>query len=73
MEPHAAKPEREQQRPVLDVIRTTAPFAYCDACLALRCHLSLTAIEREPDTQLVRRPRACDGCGRTQELSAPRE
>jgi hypothetical protein len=46
------------------------------ACLAPRCHIGLTeltVILGELDPQLVRRRRACYGCGRTLELSALRE
>jgi hypothetical protein len=77
MDPHAAAAGREnQRRQGLDGIRTPTPFAYCDACLALRCHVGLaelTAILHELDALLMRRRRACYGCGRTLELSALRE
>jgi hypothetical protein len=65
------------RRHVLAVIRTAAPFAYCDACLALRCNAApaeLTAILRElstaPQAPLARTRRVCYGCGRALELCA---
>jgi hypothetical protein len=64
----------------LALIRTSAPFAYCDACLALRLSCSLAELTvalaellGETDTALVRRRRACYGCGRTLELGAMRD
>jgi len=65
---------------VLALIRTSAPFAYCDACLALRLARSLAEMAAvlaelvgEAEPVLARRRRACYGCGRTLELSALRE
>jgi hypothetical protein len=65
------------RRRALAFIRTSAPFAYCDACLALRlgCSLAdmalvLTTLLGETDAALTRRRRACYGCGRTLELGA---
>jgi hypothetical protein len=56
-------------------IRKNGPYAYCDACLALRLQASLSellaalATLREDD-EFERRRRACYGCGRTLELTA---
>jgi hypothetical protein len=59
------------------LIRKTFPFAYCDACLALRCAASLeeiaAALAPLNGEVLVRTRRACYGCGRTLELSALRD
>lgn len=64
----------------LALIRTSAPFAYCDACLALRlgCSLAemtvvLAELLGETEAVLARTRRACYGCGRTVELGALRE
>ena len=61
----------------LAFIRKAAPFAYCDACLALRLDASLTdvasALERltkDSAGELERRLRVCYGCGRTLQLVA---
>jgi hypothetical protein len=61
-------------------MRTSAPFACCDACLALRLGSSLAetaavlaGLIDEADTILARRRRACYGCGGTVELSAMRD
>ena len=63
------------RRHVLAVIRTAAPFAYCDACLGLRCNAApaeLAAVLRElttgPQAPLARPRRVCYGCGRALEL-----
>ena len=65
------------RRRTLASIRTSAPFAYCDACLALRLGSSLAemaaALAGEAEAVLARTRRACYGCGRTVELSALRE
>ena len=68
------------RRRTLAFMRTSAPFAYCDACLALRLGSSLAEMAAvlaglldEADTILARRRRACYGCGRTVELSAMRD
>jgi hypothetical protein len=67
-------------RRVLAFIRSVAPFAYCDACLALRLDIGLgqmTALLAELSgdngATLDRVRRACYGCSRTLELSALRE
>ena len=67
------------RRRVLVFIRKAAPFAYCDACLALRCDASLADTVRAlaeltgDDAVLARSRRACHGCGRTLEISALRD
>jgi hypothetical protein len=68
------------RRRVLAFIRNAAPFAYCDACLALRLDTGLAemvAVLAElggsDDAVLGRVRRACYGCGRTLELSALRD
>lgn len=66
------------RRRTLAFIRKVAPFAYCDACLALRLDTSLAEMaaalgELTADAVLERTRRACYGCGRTLELSALRE
>ena len=65
------------RRHVLAVVRTAAPFAYCDACLALRCTAApaeLAAALRElstgPEAPVVRTRRVCYGCGRALDLCA---
>jgi hypothetical protein len=69
----------ELRRRALAVIRKTAPFAYCNACLALRLECSLAEMAATlaeltaGDAVLVRARRACYGCGRTLELSALRD
>jgi hypothetical protein len=60
---------------VLAFIRKAAPYAYCDACLALRLDTSLGEIVAAlaaltEDGECERRRRACYGCGRTLELTA---
>jgi hypothetical protein len=60
---------------VLAFIRNVAPFAYCDACLALRLDASLgdlaAALAALTDGgECERRRRACYGCGRTLELAS---
>jgi len=67
------------RRRALAYIRKTAPFAYCDACLALRLEASLTEmaaalakLTTNGDAVLARR-RSCYGCGRVLELAALRE
>lgn len=60
---------------ILAFVRTVAPFAYCDACLALRVGTSLSEMiaaltELRDDAVLERRRRACYGCGRTLEISS---
>lgn len=67
------------RRRVLVFIREAAPFAYCDACLALRCDASLADTVRAladlagGDAVLARTRRACYGCARTLEISALRD
>jgi hypothetical protein len=68
------------RRRALAYIRKTAPFAYCDACLALRLEASLTEmaaalakLTTNGDSVLARRRRSCYGCGRVLELAALRE
>lgn len=68
------------RRRALAYIRKTAPFAYCDACLALRLEASLTEmaaalaeLATNGDAVLARRRRSCYGCGRVLELAALRE
>ncbi|HEY2993622.1 MAG TPA: hypothetical protein VGM22_12450, partial [Methylomirabilota bacterium] len=61
---------------VLAFIRKVAPFAYCDACLALRLDAALQEITAVlsaliADGECERRRRACYGCGRTLELTVP--
>jgi hypothetical protein len=65
---------------VVAFIRKAAPFAYCDACLALRLESSLAdmaAVLAElvagRDAVLTRTRRVCYGCGRTLEIGALRE
>jgi hypothetical protein len=61
----------------LAFIRKAAPFAYCDACLALRLEASLMEIAEvlarltvDGGRELERRLRACYGCGRTVQITA---
>jgi hypothetical protein len=67
------------RRRVLVFIRTAAPFAYCNACLALGCDASLAetghvlAELTGDDAVLARTRRACYGCSRTLEISALRD
>jgi hypothetical protein len=64
----------------LAFIHKVAPFAYCDACLALRLEASLAemaavmaGLTGEGDAPLARTRRACYGCGRVLEIGAPSE
>jgi hypothetical protein len=67
------------RRRVLLFIRKAAPFAYCNACLALRCDASLAemmwALDELTgnDEVLTRIRRVCYGCTRTLEISALRD
>ena len=66
------------RRRVLAFMRKVAPFAYCDACLALRLEVSLAEVTAAlaslaADAAVERTRRACYGCGRMLELSALRE
>jgi hypothetical protein len=76
----AAGGSGDVERRVLAFIRSVAPFAYCDACLALRLDVGLdqmttllAELSRDDGTPLDRVRRACYGCGRTRDLSALRE
>jgi hypothetical protein len=60
---------------VLTFIRKAAPFAYCDACLALRVDAALSEAVSVlaalvADGECDRRRRVCYGCGRTLEIAA---
>jgi hypothetical protein len=60
---------------VLAFIRQAAPFAYCDACLALRVEAALGEAAAVlaglvADGECDRRRRACYGCRRTLEIAA---
>ena len=60
---------------VLAFIRKAAPYAYCDACLALRLDSSPAEIAAAlaalaVDGECERRRRVCYGCRRTLELTA---
>jgi hypothetical protein len=72
-------PARDDLRSrALAFIRKVLPFAYCDACLALRLEASLSEMTAVlttlvADGEYERRRRACYGCGRTLELCAVRE
>ena len=62
----------------LALIRKTAPVAFCDACLALRLESSLSEMtaalaQLVSDGDAARTRRACYGCGRVLEISAPRD
>ena len=67
------------RRRVLVFIRKATPFAYCNACLALRCDASLADTVRvldelaSDDAVLARTRRVCYGCSRTIEISALRD
>jgi hypothetical protein len=67
------------RRRILVFIRKAAPFAYCNACLALRCDASLADTVRvlaeltRDDAVLARTRRVCHGCNRTLEISALRD
>jgi len=59
----------------LAFLRKVLPFAYCDACLALRLEAALSEMAAIlagliEDGECERRRRACYGCGRTLELCA---
>jgi hypothetical protein len=76
--PEGGQADRRQR--VLAFIQQAAPFAYCDACLALRLDAGLTEMATivadlgtGDDAPLARVRRACYGCGRTLEVSAPPE
>jgi len=67
---------RETLKPrLLAFIRKAAPFAYCDACLALRANAALSEAvdvlaELVADGECDRLRRVCYGCGRTLEIAA---
>jgi hypothetical protein len=68
------------RRRVLSFIRGVAPFAYCDACLALRCDASLpemtvalAGLAGDADRPLTRTRRVCYGCGRALDITALRD
>jgi hypothetical protein len=68
-------PRNDVRGRVLAFLRKSAPYAYCDACLALRLDASLSEIATVltalvGDGECERRRRACYGCGRTLELTA---
>jgi hypothetical protein len=78
--PGPAGGDEDRRQGVLAFIREAAPFAYCDACLALRLDTGLgemAAMLGElgagADAPLARVRRACYGCGRTLDLSAPKD
>lgn len=63
---------------VLAFIRKAAPFAYCDACLALRVEAALSEVTSVlagliTGGECDRRRRACYGCGRTLEITAVKD
>jgi hypothetical protein len=68
------------RRRVVTFIRKSFPFAYCDACLALWCSVSLTDVTtvmaeltRDESDVLLRTRRAGHGCARTLEITALRD
>ena len=66
------------RRRALAFIRSAAPYAYCDACLALRVDASPRDLAAALDAlaeagECERRRRACYGCRRTLELTVLRE
>ena len=68
-------PRSDLRGRALAFIRKAAPYAYCNACLALRLDASLSEIAAAlaaltADGECERRRRACYGCGRTLELTA---
>jgi hypothetical protein len=68
--------EDDLSRRLLAFMRKAAPFAYCDACLALRLNASLSEMSAALTALLAeahgleRGRRACYGCGRTLVLTA---
>ena len=72
-------PARDDLRSrALAFMRKVLPFAYCDACLALRLEAALSEMAvilaaLAEDGECERRRRACYGCGRTLELCALRD
>jgi hypothetical protein len=72
--------DKDLRRRALALISKSTPFAYCDACLALRLESSLAEmaavlgeLTADRAVGLVRTRRACYGCGRVLEISALRE
>jgi hypothetical protein len=70
--------EEELPQRALAFIRQATPFAYCDACLALRLRASLSEMVAAlavfvRDGQCDRRRRACYGCGRTLDVTGARD
>ena len=60
---------------MLAFIRKAAPYAYCDACLALRVDAALSeavdaVTELVADGECGRHRRVCYGCRRTLEIAA---
>ena len=80
MTPIGSAGAEDLRRRTLALIRRTAPFAYCNACLSLRLETSLaqTAVVlaklmADGDARLTRTRRACYGCARVLEISALRD
>jgi hypothetical protein len=76
----SARSGEDLRQRVLAFIRKATPFAYCDACLALRLESSLAEMAAAlaeladgGDAVVARTRRACYGCGRTLEISALRD
>jgi hypothetical protein len=75
----SARSGEDLRRRVLAFVRKATPFAYCDACLALRLECSLAEMAAaladlaDGDAVLARARRSCYGCGRTREISALRD
>jgi hypothetical protein len=62
----------------LAFVRRVLPFAYCNACLALRLDAALSEMAAVlawlvEEGECERRRRVCYGCGRTLELCAMNE
>jgi hypothetical protein len=60
---------------MLAFLRKAAPYAYCDACLALRLDAALSEAagvlaSLVGDGECDRSHRACYGCGRTLDIAA---
>lgn len=71
----AAQPPDDLEIGIVRILRTTAPDAYCDACLALTLEVSLdqarqAAIRLGRSSLFERKMKPCYRCDRTLELTS---
>jgi hypothetical protein len=68
-------PQRKALFDIRQLLARQSPFAYCDACLALRLSISLgeakaAALGLSAEPGFSRQRRDCYACGRTVELTS---